>query len=112
MKNPMPVPLDQEEETALTTIILQQPESSDDTVSQGAWEVARGIGNHSSKGVQSGTQTLDIFAIIAKGSIPTYIRELLVTGQIMTQDKDEIRVRPMIIPIFMIRISISAIGGS
>ena len=57
--------------------------------------------------------TLNIFARIVKGEVPKDIRELLVTGQIMAQAKDGIRVTPTNIPSVMLRrISLSSMGPS
>ena len=44
---------------------------------------------------------LNTFANIATGEVPTNIREILMTGLLMAQDKDGKRVRPIIIPSFV-----------
>ena len=54
---------------------------------------------------------LNVFSNIATGEVPTKIRETLMTGLLMAQDKDGKRVRPIIIPSFVLRASLSAIGG-
>ena len=54
---------------------------------------------------------LNISPKMATGEVPTNIRETLVTGLLMAQDRDGKRVRPIIIPRFVIRASLSAIGG-
>ena len=54
---------------------------------------------------------LNIFLEIATGEVPTNIRETLTTGLLMAQDKDGRRVRPINMPSFVLRASLSAIGG-
>ena len=54
---------------------------------------------------------LNILSEIATDDVPTNMRDMLMTGILMAQDKDGKRVRPIIIPSFVRRASLSVIGG-
>ena len=112
MKNAGALILDIDEtKAALREASRTRINNGDVTVSQGCLGDGPGHWKPLVNGEKEEAAMLNVFANIATGKVPTNIRETLMTGLLMAQDKDGKRARPIIIPSFVLRASLSAIGG-
>ena len=112
MENPNSIDLDTEEKHALWEALKTRIQNGDVTISQGCLGSGPGHWKPLLNVEREEAAMLTIFSRFAMGKVPTKIRETLMTGLLMAQDKDGKRVRPTIIPSFVSRASLSAIGAA
>ena len=108
--NPEKITLTEEDMEELRSTVAKIIKAGDSTVAQGALGSGPGHWKPQMKEESHMQLTQEIFAKVATGDVPREIRRVLMTGQIMAQDKDGTRVRPIIIPSFVLGVSLSAIG--
>ena len=111
MKNPDPLILDIEEQAALREAIKTRIKNGDVTVSHGCLASGPGHWKPLLNGEKEEAAMLNVFAKIAMGEVPTNIRQTLMTGLLMAQDEDGKKGKTNHHPSFVLRASLSAIGG-
>ena len=110
MENPEKIAVTEDEMEELRSTIIKRIKAGDNTVAQGALGSGPGHWKPLMQEERHVELVQEIFAKVATGDVPREIRRVLMTGQIMAQDKDGKIVRPIIIPSFVLRASLSAIG--